>query len=191
MRRDLAPRQDEIAKRDFFDAVVVEDALVDAFEPAAQQGDAGALGPLLRAGLGEGSAAGGKVDDGPFAAVGRGVQRGHLQRAVEDVGAQDEARAAPRRRVIDVAVLARAKAAQVDGVERPEAEVERLAGQRQAERAGERLGEKGDHLGGPRAFDAQRFLHQVARACPERDGDAAVAFAGGGVGCVGHGAGVA
>lgn len=52
LRRNLTPREDEIADRDLFHVAAINDALIETFKPAAKQYNAGALGyfpdPALR-----------------------------------------------------------------------------------------------------------------------------------------------
>lgn len=69
LRGDLASGQDEIAKADLFDLVVIKDALVDTFEPATQQRDPLARGKAARGGLIERLATGRKIDNRPAGAV--------------------------------------------------------------------------------------------------------------------------
>lgn len=63
---------------------------------------------------------------------------------------------------MNIAVLAHPKAAQVDGIKPPKPEIQSLAGQRQAKRAGKRLGKQGDDLGGKGTPNHARLFHKIA-----------------------------
>ena len=75
-----------------------------------------------------------------------------LERRVEarrqNVGAHHHARPAARRRVVDRAVAAEPVLADVARLERPKPARQRVAGEAEAERAGEHLGEQGEDGGG-------------------------------------------
>ena len=164
--RDLAPGQDEIAHRDLFDPVMLDHPLVEPLEAAANQRHAFALRIAPRGLLREGLAARGQEDQGTYTLRG-------LDGALHHVGAQDHARPATRGRVIDVAVLALSERAQADGLKPPEPHVQRLAGQREPERARKGLGEEGDDLDGEGALHRD-ILHQVARLQRQAHAEAAV-----------------
>ena len=139
---DLAAGEDEIAEADLLDRRAAQHALVDSLEAAAEQRDAGAGGERPGAGLGEGRAAGGEVEDGPVG--GGGVERGG-----GDVGAHHHAGAAAGRGVVDRAVAVGGHVADVAEVQPPEAVLQRPADEREAERAGEHLRVEGEDAGGP------------------------------------------
>ena len=65
LSRDFTAREDEVAKRDFFDLVMIQHALIDALEPAADQSDAIGRRPFLRGSLGERFAARAEIDQRP------------------------------------------------------------------------------------------------------------------------------
>ena len=110
LRRNLAPCQDEIAKRNLGDAEMVDHAFIDAFEPATQQGDPIHPRPVTCHGLVEPTPPRGQIDQRHDALGGAaGLQNGCFQH----IGAQHHASPAARRRVIDIAVFADAMCAQV------------------------------------------------------------------------------
>ena len=61
--RHFAAGKDKVAERNFEHAALVDDALVKAFEAAAEEGEAGAGRPILGEGLGERHAARARIDE--------------------------------------------------------------------------------------------------------------------------------
>ena len=123
-----------------------QDALVDALEAAAEQGDAGAGSQRPGTRLVEAAAAGREAEDGP---AHRPVRRRRVQRRRDHVGAHHHPCAAAGRGVVDGAVAVGRGVADVADLEPPEVVGERPAEQRRAEGAGEHLREQGEDAGGP------------------------------------------
>ena len=67
----------------------------------------------------------------------------------QNIGAQHHAGAASGRRVIDLPMLAETEIANLDGIERPDACVARLSGERDAERTWKHLRKKRQHERAP------------------------------------------
>ena len=118
-----------------------DDALVDAFETAADDEAARACRQFAHEALGEGFAA--RAHQQARAHMGGGID-GRRQ----NIGFQHHAGAAAGRMVIHGAVPVGGGGADVADVEGPEAVVQRLARQRNAERAGKHFGKEGEDGGG-------------------------------------------
>ena len=87
LRGDLAAGQDEVAKADLLDRVMVQHALVDTLEPSAKHRDALGRGPAAGHGLVEGLSPRGKVGDRPGGAVGGRADGGLVEGGGHDIGA--------------------------------------------------------------------------------------------------------
>ena len=124
LRRNLAAGQDEIAQGDLVDA---GDGPARA-DPPPRTARTAASSPARRpsrAPWPDQTAARAATDRSPA----RPRSRAALQRRVQHIGAQHHARPTARRGVIDIAVLADAKGAQIDRLQPPQPQVQRLAGQ--------------------------------------------------------------
>ena len=116
--------------------------LVDAFVAAAQEDDTRAGGEALHGPLGQRPAARGEED--------RRAIVGHAgERIRKNIRAHHHAGAAAERGVIDGAMTVGGGGADVHGVQRPQAALQRAAGQRLAERPWEHLFEQRQHGGAP------------------------------------------
>ena len=160
---NLAPGQDKVTQTDLFQPVMVDDALIDAFEPAAEQGDPLPGRPAPGHALGKGCAARRQADNRPMPPVRRRAFGSRAQGTVHHIGAQHHSGTAPGRAVIDIAVPPLAEAAQIKRLQRPQAELQRLARQAQSKRARESIGKKRDHTGFPGRGNHARLFHQVTR----------------------------
>src|SRR3569623_3410991 len=121
-RAHLSAGQDIVAARHFLDAPRLEDALVEALEPSAQDDRAGASHELAHAGLAARRTARRHGEDGPT--IANAVDGGG-----EHIDAQHHPCPAAGRGVVYGAVLVDREVADVDRIERPFAITERPARQ--------------------------------------------------------------
>ena len=139
-RRDLAARQHVVADRHLDQPAAGDDALVDALETRADDDEPRPRRPFARLALGERRAA--RAHDQPRPLV-VGLKR-RVEARRQNVGAHHHARPAARRRVVDRAVAAEPVLADVARLERPKPARQRVAGEAEAERPGEHLGEQSE-----------------------------------------------
>ncbi len=144
-RRRLAARQHEIAEADLLGIVRVQHALIDAFEPAAQEGRPRLRRQFPHARLGQQTPARREIDQRPGAAR-SGDGRVH------DVRPHHHPGAAAKRGVVDGAVFIAREPANVYRTQRPDPFGQAPPGQRLAERTGKHLGKQGQHGGCPNRF---------------------------------------
>src|SRR6476469_8420351 len=128
--RDFAARQNIVAERDFLEVAQLNDALVDALEPAAQNDRAWTMAQFLHPRLSQWNSARAHQQARP--AVAR--RRHGIDGAGQHIGLHDHAGAAPGGGVVNRAVLVERMAADVDRVEAPDTRGERLAGEAHAKR---------------------------------------------------------
>src|SRR6185437_4838911 len=137
-RRRLAAREDEIAEADLLDAARLEHALVDPFEPAAQQPHPGPRRQRPHARLIEQAPARRQIDQ-------RAASPGAGDRGIDHVGPHHHAGTAAERGVVHGAVFIARKAPDVHNFQTPNPVLQGLAGERQAERSREHLREDRQH----------------------------------------------
>ena len=163
LRRNLAAGQHEIPQGHLFDVPMVQHPLIHAFKPTTQQRNPIRRRPCARGRLIKRLAARRQIHHRPTHPVARGAIGGHAQCCIHHIGAQDHPRAAPRWGVIDVAMLAKTKAPQINRLQPPAPHLQRLARQRQAQGPRKGIREQRDNLGHPSAFQQKRLFHQDTR----------------------------
>ena len=143
MRGDFAAGQHVVADRDLFEPRGLDDPLVDALEPAADDDDAGAGRQLAHAACVSG------LPRGLISSRGRGSSAGAPRRCAAASTSQRSTMPGPppAGRVVHGAVAAEAVIADILRLERPEPPRQRIARQRQARAGRETSREKGEDRG--------------------------------------------